>query len=83
MVLLLGDDTERNQHLVERVLSANRQVHHAPVIVGLGTHAQVTPELQELVERQGLPWVAARSPLMRPDAMDLWAVLRPVLQQIG
>ncbi len=83
VVLLLGDDAARNQHLVERVLSANRQVHHAPVIVGLGTHAQVTPELQELVERQGLPWVAARSPLQRPDAQDLWAVLQPVLQQIG
>jgi hypothetical protein len=83
VVLLLCDDPARNQHLIERVLSANRQVHHAPVIVGLGTHAQITPELQALVERQGLPWVAARSPLQRPDEQDLWAVLQPVLQQIG
>lgn len=83
VVLLLGDDAARNWHLVERVLSASRQVHHAPTIVGLGTHAQVAPELQALVERQGLPWVSARSPLQRPDAMDLWAVLQPVLQQIG
>ncbi|WP_310564740.1 BLUF domain-containing protein [Hydrogenophaga sp.] len=83
VVLLLSDDAARNQHLVDRVLAANQQVHHVPVIVGLGTHDQVTPALQEQVERQGLPWVAARSPLRRPDAMDLWAVLQPVLAQIA
>ena len=59
------------------------QVHHAPVVVGLGTHETVTPDLQDLVERQGLPWLSAVSPLRQPDARDLWAALSPVLAQIG
>lgn len=83
VVVLMGEDPARNRHITERVLSACRQVHHAPVFVGLGTHQTVTPDLQDLVERQGLPWLAAVSPLRQPEARDLWAVLEPVLAQIG
>lgn len=83
VVVQMGDDPARNRHITERVLSACRQVHHAPFIVGLGTHETVTPDLQELVERQGLPWLAAKSPLRRPEPMDLWAVLSPVLERLG
>lgn len=83
VVVLMGQDTERNQLIVEKVLSACRQVHHAPVIIALGTHETVRPDLQELVERQGLPWLSALTPLRRPEAMDLWAALEPVLASIG
>jgi hypothetical protein len=83
VVLRLCDDAERNALIVEGVLAACRQVHHAPVFVALGTHDTVTPALQELVERQGLPWLAAVSPLRRPEPQDLWAVLQPALLQIG
>lgn len=79
VVVVLGDDPARNAHLIERVLLACRQVHHVPVIVGLGTHDTVTPDLQELVERQGLAWLPAISPLRRPEPLDLWAALEPVL----
>lgn len=83
VVVQMGDDPARNRHITERVLSACRQVHHAPFIVGLGTHETVTPDLQELVERQGLPWLEAKSPLRRPEPLDLWAVLSPVLERLG
>lgn len=83
VVVLMGEDPERNQRVTERVLAACRQVHHAPVFIGLGTHEHVTPALQELVERQGLPWLAALCPLRRPDVLDLWAALQPVLEQVG
>lgn len=83
VVLLLCDDPWRNRKLLEGVLVACRQVHHAPVIVGLGAHGHVEPELQELVERQGLTWLTACSPQQHPDAVDLWTALRPVLLQIG
>ena len=54
-----------------------------PVIVGLGTHDTVTPDLQELVERQGLPWMSAISPQRQPEPLDLWGALQPVLARLG
>lgn len=83
VVLLLCGDASRNRHLIDRVLAACRQVHHAPVIVGLGAPGSVTPELQALVERQGLPWAAAVSPLQQPQPLDLWAALEPVLLRLA
>jgi len=83
VVLLMSADPARNAHLIERVLLACRQVHHVPVIVGLGTHDTVTPDLQELVERQGLPWMSAISPQRQPEPLDLWGALQPVLARLG
>lgn len=83
VVVILGEDPARNAHLIERVLLACRQVHHVPVIVGLGTPDTATPELQELVERQGLPWLSAISPQHQPEPLDLWAALQPVLARLG
>ena len=83
VVVMLGEDPARNAHLIERVLLACRQVHHAPGIVGLGTPETVTPEVQELVERQGLPWLPAICPLRQPGPLDLWAALQPVLARLG
>lgn len=82
VVLMLCPDAERNRLVAECVLSACRQVHHAPVFVALGTAESVTPELQELVERQGLPWLSAISPLRQPEPLDLWSALQPALLKL-
>lgn len=83
VVVIVGEHPERNRLVIERVLLACRQVHHAPVIIGLGTAGNVTPELQELVERQGLPWLPAISPESQPGPLDLWSALEPVLLRLG
>ena len=82
VVVLLDGSVGRNQRLVERVLTACRQTHHSPLIVGLGGSDQVTTELQELVERQGMPWVAAVAPGEAHGPAELWAALEPVLMQL-
>lgn len=83
VVVVLGDDPARNVHLIDRVLLACRQVHHVPVIVGLGSPETVTPDLRELVERQGLPWLPAISPRRQPGPLDLWTALQPALVRLG
>jgi len=80
--LLLDDDATRNRRIIDRVLSACRQVHHVPVIVGLGTPEQLTPELLEQVERQGLAWRPAATRVAQPDMPDYWAALHPVLAKL-
>lgn len=83
VVILLDDDAEQNHRIVGKVLSACRQVHHTPTIIGLGTHLSVTPDLQTEVERQGHAWLGITSPMSRPDLADYWEVLEPVLDRIG
>lgn len=82
VVLLLDDDARANQRIIDRVLSACRQVHHLPTIVGLGTHEELTKDLVEQVERQGLAWRAARTRMLRPDLEDYWASLQPVINTL-
>jgi hypothetical protein len=81
VVLLFGGSATRNQRIVERVLVACQQVHHSPCIIGLGSRSDVTPQLQALVERQGLPWLSAVSEAAEPEA--LWQALEPALLQLG
>ena len=78
VVLLLDADPAHNHRLVERVLSACRQVHHAPVMVGVGAPDWVTPELKDLVERQGLAWLPVPTRVAQPEAADVWGALAPV-----
>jgi hypothetical protein len=82
VVLLLDGSVGRNQRLVERVLTACRQTHHSPLIVGLGGPDQVSTELKELVERQGMPWAEAVAPGSAHGPAELWATLEPVLAQL-
>jgi hypothetical protein len=79
-VLMLDGSAARNKRLVERVLLASREVHHSLLIVGLGGRDQVTAELQELVERQGMPWAAVHS--TEPDRGALWQAVEPVLKRL-
>jgi hypothetical protein len=67
VVVLLDGSGSRNQRIVDRVITACQQVHHSPVIMGLGFPACVTTALQEPVERQGLPWLAAPCTKESPD----------------
>jgi hypothetical protein len=79
LVLMLDGSASRNRRLVERVLLACQQVHHTPFIVGLGSSAGVTPEIQELVVRRGMPWIDAACESEKPDSAALWAALEPAL----
>lgn len=79
VVLLLDGSAERNQRLVERVLMACRQVHHSPLIVGWGGREQVSTEMQQGLERQGMPWIAAITDSAAPNHPELWGALAPVL----
>ena len=86
VVVLLDGSASRNRRIVERVLAACQQVHHCPVIVGLAGRDGGTAELQELqelVERQGLPWLSATSAEAAPDAAALWRAMAPALLQLG
>ena len=83
VVVVLDGSASRNQRILERVIAACHQVHHAPVIVGLGGQASVTGALQETVERQGLPWLAAPCASDTPGLSELWQALEPALLQLG
>jgi len=82
VVLLLDADAAHNRRIIDRVLSACRQVHHAPVIVGVGADEWLTDELKDLVERQGLPWCGVPTMSPQPGPMDCWRALAPVLARL-
>ncbi|PKO77371.1 MAG: hypothetical protein CVU21_08445 [Betaproteobacteria bacterium HGW-Betaproteobacteria-15] len=82
VVVLLDQDAAANQRIIDRVLAACRQVHHLPTIVGLGTQAELSTDLMEQVERQGLAWRAARTLTGKPDLGDYWVALLPALNAL-
>lgn len=82
VVLMLDGSAGRNLRLVERLLIACLQVHHSPLIVGLGGDEQVSADIQQLVERRGMPWAAAISQSAKPDNAELWRALEPVLTRL-
>ncbi|MFW5330755.1 BLUF domain-containing protein [Hydrogenophaga sp. ZJX-1] len=82
VVVLLDQDATANQRIVDRVLAACRQVHHLPTIVGLGTPAELTTDLMEQVERQGLAWCTARTRTGQPELGDYWGALLPALNAL-
>ncbi|MEX1167141.1 MAG: BLUF domain-containing protein [Hydrogenophaga sp.] len=83
VVLRLDGNAERNIRLVDRVIMAFRQVHHSPMIVAWGGRGQVSAEIQDLVERQGMPWLAAATESASPDSTELWEALVPHLERLG
>jgi hypothetical protein len=83
VVVLLDGSASRNQRILDRVIAACRQVHHTPVIVALGGPASVTSELQNSVERQGFPWLAAICPSDTPELPELWQALEPAMLKLG
>lgn len=82
VALLLDADASHNRRIIERVLSACRQVHHAPAVVGVGADPWLTDDLKTLVERQGMPWVEAPSGSDQTEPLDLWSALEPVLARL-
>lgn len=82
VVVLLDADPAHNRRIIDRVLSACRQVHHAPVIVGVGADEWVTDGLKDLVERQGLAWWGLPTAATQPAPGDFWQALAPALARL-
>lgn len=82
VVVVLDADAAPNRRIIERVLSACRQVHHVPVIVGVGADEWLTDELKELVERQGLAWWGVPTVSPEPGPGDFWLALEPILARL-
>jgi len=82
VVVLLDADPAHNRRIIDRVLSACRQVHHAPVIVGVGADEWVTDGLKDLVERQGLAWWGLPTAATQPEPGDFWQALAPALARL-
>jgi hypothetical protein len=83
VVVLLDAEPVLNQNLVDRIVEACRQVHHCPLIVGVGALSVTDEALRDQVERQGLAWQGAPTASEAPGPADLWAALAPALQRLG
>ena len=79
VVILLDAEAGRNEHLLERLLTACQHVHHQPAIVGLGTDDQFMEPLRAATEARGLRWHEARVDSQHGDPAGQWGALKPVL----
>lgn len=78
-VILLDSDSGRNEHLLDRLLTACQHVHHQPVIVGLGADSWFSDSLRSATEAGGLRWVEARTGDRAHDMATLWWALKRAL----
>ena len=83
VLVLLGEDDSRNQRLLARLLSACRQVHHVPLIIGAGHGMAIGADLQSLVEKQGYPWQAVDLGSARAGLAATWQAVAPALAMLG
>lgn len=81
LLLMLDEDVAVSQRLVERVLVACRQVHHAPLIIAAGHGHAIGPGMRALVERQGMSWMAVPLPA-EPALQDTWCRVSPALARL-
>jgi Sensors of blue-light using FAD len=79
VVVLLDADPQRNEHLLERILTACQQVHHEPAVIGLGASGSFSDTLKASTEARGLRWHAARTGEQEPDLAEQWSALKVVL----
>jgi hypothetical protein len=79
VVILLDADAERNEHLLDRLLTACQHVAHQPAIVGLGADDQFTESLRAATEARGLRWHEARTVGPSSDMATRWWALKRVL----
>lgn len=79
VVVLLDEDERRNLRLLTRLLSACRQVHHAPAIIGAGHGLAIGADMQSLVEKQGYAWQGVDLGSARADLAAAWQAIAPVL----
>lgn len=82
LVIVLDTDPERNEHLLDRLLTACQHVAHQPVIVGLGADSWFSDSLRSTTEARGLRWVEARTGDRAHDMATLWWALKRVLDAL-
>lgn len=83
VVILLDADAERNEHLLDRLLTACQHVHHQPVIVGLGADSWFSDSLRSATEARGLRWHEARAVGPSSDMATLWWALKRILDALS
>ena len=79
VVILLDADVQRNQHLLDRILTACQQVHHQPAVIGLCADGSFTDTLKASTEARGLRWHEARTGEREPGLAEQWWALKQVL----
>ncbi|MCB2019098.1 MAG: BLUF domain-containing protein [Hydrogenophaga sp.] len=82
VVILMDADAVRNEELLDRTLSACRQVHQQPSVIGLGMDHWFSDSLRAAVEAQGMPWHEARTGALHFDHPTQWWALRQVLDSL-
>lgn len=82
VVIVLDADAQRNEHLLERTLTACQQVHHQPAIIGLGANGHFSDTLRSTVEARGLRWHEARTGEREPDMSEQWWALKQALDAL-
>jgi Sensors of blue-light using FAD len=79
LVIVLDTDAQRNEHLLDRTLTACGQVHHQPAIIGLGADGCFSDALRTATEARGLRWHEARTGAPASDLATQWWALKRVL----
>lgn len=82
VVIVLDTDAGRNEHLLERLLTACQHVAHQPVIVGLGADSWFSDPLRSATEARGLRWVEARTGERAFDFATQWWALKRALDSL-
>lgn len=83
VVLLVGQDPVQNASILRRLMVTCRQVHHRPVMIGLGPDPWFSPELTVLAEEYELRWIEAGTGEHIPDMATLWWALRRELDRLA
>ncbi|WP_374406238.1 BLUF domain-containing protein [Hydrogenophaga sp.] len=83
VVLVMDSDSGRNEGLLERILTACQQVHHQPVIIGLGANGWFSGALRASAEARGHRWIEARTGDDAPDLSTQWWALRQALDGLA
>ena len=79
VVILLDADAQRNELLLERILTACQQVHHQPAVIGLGADSSFSDALRSATEARGMRWHEARTGEREPDLAEQWWALKQLL----
>lgn len=83
VAVLLDPSPAQNERLLERLLKVCQQIHHQPVVIGLGANDWFTSSLKTMVEAAGQRWIEARTGEHEPDRAEQWWALRQVLDNLA
>lgn len=82
VVILLDTDAQRNEQLLERILTACQQVQHQPAVIGLGAGGSFSDTLRASTEARGLRWHEARTGEPASDLATQWWALKRILDAL-